>query len=210
MSALLEGPLLWYLNRGTGLTVLVLLSLSTALGVLTTGGRPAGDGGGLVPRFVRQSLHRNISLVAVLALVTHVVTAVLDTFVDIRWWQAFVPWGSAYAPLWTGLGALSLDVIAVVTLTSLLRHRLGRRAWRAVHLTAWAGWAVGLAHAVGIGTDLQPDSWTWWALAPTLASVALVAVALVVRLGRRATGTSDLPAARPSTYSARPLQEVRR
>ena len=100
MTALTEGPLLWFLNRGSGLVLLVLLTLTVVLGVLAMGGRP-GQG---VPRFVTQRLHRNLGLVSVVAVVVHIATAVLDTFVDIRWWHAVVPWGSAYEPLWVGLG----------------------------------------------------------------------------------------------------------
>ncbi len=187
MTDLLDGPLLWYLNRATGLTVMVLLSASTALGVLALRGRPAGVGGARLPRFVSQSLHRNLALVSVVALVAHVATAVLDTFVDIRWWQALVPYGSTYAPLWMGLGAVSLDLIAIVTVTSLLRHRLGHRAWRSVHYASWAAWGLGMAHGIGIGTDLRdPSSWTSWAVAPTLVSLVLVGGALLVRLTRGA------------------------
>ena len=37
-------------------------------------------------------------------LALHVTTAVVDTYVDIRWWQAVLPWvGSTYLPLWLGL-----------------------------------------------------------------------------------------------------------
>ena len=39
-----EGPLLWYLNRATGLTLLVLLTASVVLGVLSTG-QPSGSPG---------------------------------------------------------------------------------------------------------------------------------------------------------------------
>lgn len=45
-----DGPLLWYLNRATGVVLLVLLTLSVVLGVLAMGGRP----GRAVPRFVSQ------------------------------------------------------------------------------------------------------------------------------------------------------------
>lgn len=189
MTGLLDGAMLWYVNRGAGLVLLVLLSLSTALGVLSLGGRPAGDGGGRLPRFVRQSLHRNVALVSVAALVVHVAAAVLHDYVDIRWWQAFVPWGAEWQPLWTGLGALSLDLVAVVTLTSLLRHRIGPRAWRRVHYLSWLGWSVGLAHALGAGTDLRsPSAWTTWAVVPAAVSVLLVGGAVVVRLAARPTG----------------------
>src|SRR6478752_4207545 len=107
-----DGPFLWYLNRSTGLVLLVLLTASTVLGVLAMNGR-AGRG---LPRFVTQALHRNLVL-----LVVHVASAVADTFVDIRWWQAFVPVGATYLPLWLGLGTVSLDLMALVVLTSLLR-----------------------------------------------------------------------------------------
>ncbi|MDP2774733.1 MAG: ferric reductase-like transmembrane domain-containing protein [Nocardioides sp.] len=172
-----DGPLLWYLNRGSGLVVLALLTLSTVLGVLALGGRP---GRGL-PRFVTQALHRNIALVSVVALVVHVVTAVADTYVDIRWWQALVPWwGSTYEPLWLGLGTLALDLIAVIVVTSLLRTRLTHRAWRRVHLLSWGTWALGLAHGIGIGTDLR--DLTDWAVLPTAVCVGAVLAALGWRL----------------------------
>ena len=90
-----EGPLLWYLNRATGVVLLVLLTLSVVLGVLAMGGRP---GRGL-PRFVTQAMHRNLALLSVAALVAHVVTAVVDSYVDIGWWQAVVPAGATTSPL---------------------------------------------------------------------------------------------------------------
>jgi sulfoxide reductase heme-binding subunit YedZ len=201
LTALTDGPLLWYLNRATGITLLLLLSASTALGVLTLRGRPAGDGGARVPRFVRQRLHRDLALLSVVALVVHVLTAVLDTFVDIRWWQAFVPWGSAYEPWWTGLGALSLDLVLVVVLTSLLRQRLGHRAWRVVHHASWAAWLAAVVHAVGIGTDLRdPAAWTSWAVFPAAVSVAVVAGAGAARLALGATAPARRGAgAEPAT-----------
>jgi sulfoxide reductase heme-binding subunit YedZ len=190
-----DGPLLWYFNRGTGVVLLVLLSLSVVLGVLAMGGRP---GRGL-PRFVSQSLHRNLALLSIVALVAHVVTAVVDTYVDIRWWQAIVPAGATYEPVWLGLGTLSLDLLAVVTLTSLLRTRLGHRSWRAVHLVSWLAWGAAVVHSVGIGTDLASPSGL--AVLPVAGCVAAVVVALAVRLGRavrRAPGLSPAPAAAPA------------
>ena len=39
-----EGPLSWYLNRATGIVLLVLLTASVVLGVLSLGGRPGREG----------------------------------------------------------------------------------------------------------------------------------------------------------------------
>ena len=86
MSSILHGSLLWYLNRSTGLVVLALLTVTTILGILAT-----ARGGRLLPRFVGQALHRNLALWSLVLLVLHVTTAVADSYVDIRWWQAVVP-----------------------------------------------------------------------------------------------------------------------
>ena len=118
----LEGPILWYLNRSTGVVTIVLLTVTTVLGVLAIGGRPAGR----VPRFVTQAFHRNVALLSVLLLVVHLVTAVLDEFVEIRWWEAFMPFGATYEPLWVGFGAIAIDLMIVVVVTSLFRTRMGR------------------------------------------------------------------------------------
>jgi predicted ferric reductase len=171
-----DAPFLWFVNRSTGVVLLVLLTVTLVLGVLSFRGRA----GRTVPAFVPQVLHRNLALLSVAAVAAHVTTAVVDGYVDIRWWQALVPFGGTYQPLWLGLGALSLDLVVVVVLTSLLRRRLGLRVWRAVHLLSWLAWGAAVAHGVGIGTDVRAG--TGWALWPTLACCAAVAAALVARV----------------------------
>ncbi len=170
----MEGPLLWFVNRGTGAAVLLALTLTTLIGIWSTRGRA----GGRVPGFMLTTVHRNLSLLAVVLLGVHVASAVLDEYVDIRWWQAVVPVGATYQPLWLGLGTLALDVMVVVVLTSLVRHRLGHRAWRTVHVTAYLAWALAVLHGIGIGTDARAG----WLLWPTVAAVALVGAAGAVRL----------------------------
>ncbi len=170
-----DGPLLWYLNRGSGVVVMVLLTVTTVLGVLSLGGRP----GRRLPRFAVQALHRNLALLSVVMLAAHVVSAVVDEFVDIRWWQAFVPFGSAYERFWLGLGAVALDLMAVVVVTSLLRHRMPHRAWRLLHVSSYALWLMSLTHGIGMGTDLGGG---WWLVA--VACAVAVPTAAAYRLAR--------------------------
>ena len=167
--------LLWFSNRGTGLVLLLLLTLSMMLGVLCT----SRISPRLWPRMLSQGLHRNVSLLAVTFLAAHVVTAVVDTFVDIRWWNAFVPFTGSYQPLWLGFGSLALDLLIAVTATSLLRHRMSHRPWRAVHLLAYLAWGAGLLHGMQIGTDAG----TVWGAALNYGCLAAVSVAVVARLG---------------------------
>jgi sulfoxide reductase heme-binding subunit YedZ len=174
-TSFLNGPELWFANRATGLVLLLLLTFSTMLGVLAT----ARVSPRLWPRMLSQGLHRNVSLLAVTFLAAHVTTAVVDTFVDIRWYDAFLPFAGKYMPLWLGLGSLALDLLVAVTATSLLRQRMSHRPWRAVHILAYAAWGIGLLHGVEMGTDAH----TAWGAAINYGCVAVVFLAVLLRLG---------------------------
>jgi len=175
VSQFLSDPkAIWYLMRATGIVVVALLSLSVTLGVLST----ARVGTRWWPQFATQALHRTVSLLAVTLLFGHVVAAVVHTFVDISWIDVVVPFVSNYRPFWVGLGALAVDLLVVIVVTSLLRHRLNHGAWRAVHLSTYGAWFLGMIHGIGIGTDTTEP----WAAAVTIGSAALVGVAVVMRL----------------------------
>ena len=186
----MSSPLLWYLNRGTGVVLLVLFTLSVVLGVLATG----RGNSPLWPRFVTQGLHRTLAALSLLLLAAHAVTAVVDKYVDIRWWHALVPVGATYEPFWLGLGTLALDLTLVVAATSLARGRMPHRVWFMVHLTTYAAWMAGVVHGVGIGTDASRS----WMAAITAGCVTAVALAVGLRLvtaGRRRRATLTVWAA---------------
>src|SRR4051794_1106961 len=63
-----------------------------------------------------------------------------------------------------GLGAL---VAAAVTSGMAARRRLGRRAWHAIHVTAYAGVALAFSHQLATGHEFQRQPVArayWWAL----------------------------------------------
>jgi len=131
------------------------------------------------PRFVLQRVHRNLSLLAVVFICIHVASSVIDAFAPIRWIDAVVPFASPYRPVWLGLGAVAFDLILALVVTSLLRARIGRRSWRAVHWLAYACWPVSLLHGLGTGTDARQT----WMLALDAACLVSVMVATWWRLG---------------------------
>jgi DMSO/TMAO reductase YedYZ heme-binding membrane subunit len=170
-----HGPTLWYANRATGIVLVGLLTLSTGIGVVST----ARAGSARWPRFATQTLHRNVSLLAMTMLGLHILAAVVDTFVDIRWYDAFVPFVGHYQSLWLGVGTVSFDLLLAVVLTSLVRERLNHRRWRLIHLMSYLAWVMGVVHGIGIGTD----AFTAWGLSVNALSVGVVAAFCVVRLG---------------------------
>lgn len=163
----MDADALWYLGRGSGIVALLLLTVAVVLGIGTRSGRPAP----WLPRFAVASLHRNTSLLATVFLVLHVVLLLFDPYAQLDVVDTVLPFLAGYAPFWVGLGTLTLDLLAALVITSLLRHRIGHRAWRAVHWAAYASWPTALVHALGSGTDAG----TAWFLA--LAGVCAFAVA---------------------------------
>lgn len=166
---------LWYLSRATGAVTLVLLTLTIALGIANERRWAPRR----TPRFVVDHLHRSASLLVLVILAIHIATNVIDGYVQIDLVDAVVPFVSAYHPLWLGLGALAFDLLIAVIVTSLLRDRIGARAWRAVHWATYACWPVAMTHGLGIGTDVGTTGWMLWL---AVACGALVIAAVWARL----------------------------
>jgi methionine sulfoxide reductase heme-binding subunit len=185
----------WYASRATGVVALLLLTAVLVLGILVNRqGRLPG-----LPRFAVTSLHRNLSLLAVAFIVVHVLTAVLDTYVSIPVSAGVIPFASGYERFWLGLGAISFDLMLAMIITSLVRGRLNRTLWRAIHLLAYASWPVALAHSIGSSRDLQHGWLLYLAAACTLTVVAAAA-------WRLASAARQLPrAARVAAVLARHL-----
>jgi sulfoxide reductase heme-binding subunit YedZ len=184
----------WYFGRATGLVALVLLTATIVLGVLG----PLRISSGLWPRFVIRTLHRDLALLSLLVIAIHVVTSVLDGYARVPVSAAFLPFGSSYRPFWMALGAVSLDLLLAIVLTSLLRRRVGDRIWRLVHWLTYASWPLAVAHGLGTGSD----STQVWALAITVGCCAVVALAALVRIQR-----AQLVPTRTHTLSSKPQPE---
>jgi predicted ferric reductase len=174
MSLDMKGPGLWYVTRATGLVALLMLTASVLLGLLAAG----RFGGERWPRFLTQGLHRNVSLLVVAFLTLHVASTVLDTYTSIPLTAAFIPFASGYKPGWLSLGAVALDLLVALIVTSLARGRLGYRTWRAMHWLAYACWPVAVAHGLGIGTDRSAT----WVIALTIGCMACVGIAAAWRV----------------------------
>ena len=164
----------WYATRGSGFTALVLLTASVALGLVTSVRWTSPRW----PRFLSQSLHRNVSLFALLFLLIHIATSIIDPFAGLSVRDAVIPVAAGYRPLWLGLGVVGAELFAAVLITSLMRHRLGFGVWRAVHLLAYVSWPVAVLHGIGTGTDTKAV----WAILLVVACVGVVVVGVIWRL----------------------------
>jgi sulfoxide reductase heme-binding subunit YedZ len=175
-----SGPV-WYLMRASGVVTLILLTGVFVLGIATTNRWRSRR----LPGFATLSLHRSISLLAVVFLAIHLVTAVVDPYAAVGVAAVIVPFVAGKSAFWVGLGALSLDLTFALIVTSLLRRHLGPRVWRGVHWAAYLSWPLALVHSLGIGSDTG----TVWLRAIAGACIGLVVAAVAWRL-RRAGSTA--------------------
>jgi sulfoxide reductase heme-binding subunit YedZ len=173
LSLLSDQKALWYLNRASGWVLLVVFTLAILVGQYATrrGQRARA------PRFVWLELHRNLTLLGLMLLVVHVITSVVDDYVDIDLLDVVVPFASPYKPFWLGLGTLAVDLVLAIAVTTALRHRIPYRAWRTTHWLAYLMWPVSIVHGLGTGTDMGSLT----AILLTAACVILVLIGLVRR-----------------------------
>lgn len=174
---------LWYTTRATGLAALVLLSATMALGLLTAGRTASARW----PGFARAELHKRLSALTLAFLAIHVLTSVVDTYVDVGWASIVLPFASGYHRFWTALGTIGVDLGAAVAISSALRRQIPPRVWRALHWLAYGSWPVAVGHAIGMGTDMR--------LAPV---DALVAACVLVVLAAGAVRLAGWRATRPA------------
>jgi sulfoxide reductase heme-binding subunit YedZ len=181
----MSDQILWLAARGAGIVSLLLFTSVVCLGVLTVVRWQSPSW----PRFLSVGLHRNLALLSVVFLALHIVTAVIDPYTSLGVIAAAIPFASSYRPLWVGLGVIAFDLLLALVVSSLLRARLGQRAWRAIHWLAYAAWPLALAHGFGAGSDGSAA----WMLAIQVACVAAVggAVAWRVIAGRSNRGQLD-------------------
>jgi methionine sulfoxide reductase heme-binding subunit len=183
----LTSPYLWYATRATAIVTLLLFTLVVSLGTFVAN----RVGGAYVGRFEVNELHRSISMVAVVFLGLHVATTVVDSYVPTGVLSVFVPLTSSYRRVAIGVGAVALDLVAAVWISSLLKARIANATWRFIHWFSWLAFATAIVHSYLAGTDSRHG---WGLVVIALCALAGAVAALWRFLGRpaRAAGRTAL------------------
>ncbi len=167
--------LMWAIGRGTGVALLLSLTLSVVIGLVVAA---RGDVPGLA-RFATTMVHRNISVFSMVLLAGHLISLFLDSYAKLALLDLFLPFASAAAnPLYVGAGTLAFECFVAVLVTALLRHRLGFEAFKAIHWFSYLAWLLSMVHAVGSGTDASSS----WFVAMAVGCGAAVGIAGLYRL----------------------------
>lgn len=169
---------LWYTSRATGLVCLVLITVVMLLGAANSARFSSVNW----PRFAIAAVHRNLTLVTVAFVVVHAATSVIDPYAGISWLNTLIPFTGSYEPAWLGLGAVALDLLLALVVSSLLRPRINPRVWRGIHWAAYLCWPVAVLHGFEIG---GADSRLAWVRVLDVVCVLAVLAAVVWRATAR-------------------------
>jgi DMSO/TMAO reductase YedYZ heme-binding membrane subunit len=170
----------WYLARASGMLAAILMVAGLILGVLAATralkdiDRPAW----LI------ALHRWFSVLTVIAVITHLVALVADSYMHFGLVELLVPGMSSWRPLAVTLGVVALYLFAVVHVSSVAMKRLPKVWWRRLHLLSYLSVWAAVMHAGTAGTDTS--SVVYRAVAVLLTMAAVAAALLRVILGRYA------------------------
>jgi sulfoxide reductase heme-binding subunit YedZ len=158
---------LWLLARVAGLSSFASLSIALLTGVALRTDVLAW----LSHRRAVRSLHE-FTVVFWLPLAgLHVSALLLDQTARIGVLDLVVPFRAPYGTVAIGLGTLSFELLALVTITGWLRRHMQPPLWRLAHRTAYAAFGLLFVHSVLGGTDFSDPavSALTWSVAFALA-----------------------------------------
>jgi sulfoxide reductase heme-binding subunit YedZ len=184
----------WLGSRALGVTAIVLLSLTTGIG-LALGGKPQQRG---LTGWLRHH-HEALSLAALGAIAGHGLLLLGDSYLKPGLAGIAVPFALPGQPVWTGLGVAGGWLAAVTSLSFYARKRIGFQTWKKIHRFTLVAWALAILHTLGSGSDAR-SAWL-------LAIVALTALPVVVLAIARLAGGERLPAV-PATDPQRTLRAL--
>lgn len=146
-----ETPWPWYVSRISGLLGFLLLYISIFLGLTV---RIPWMRKLFSPLYAMQG-HCWISFQATVFALVHGGALLFDEFLGFGFVDVFVPFASSYKPQLVAMGTISFYLMVILTATSYARRFMSQKIWRALHFTNIILYAMGVWHALALGTDLQ-------------------------------------------------------
>jgi predicted ferric reductase len=169
---------LWVLARVAGLSSYAALAIALVTGIALRTAVLDWLGNN---RAVR-GLHQYTTVLWIPLAAVHLGSLLLDTTARIGLLDLVIPFHSSYGTLAIGVGALSLDVLVVVTVAAYLKQRMSKELWIWIHRLTYVAFGLVFLHAVLSGTDFSDpvvSAITWGSAA------ALLTLSLVRLLGGR-------------------------
>ena len=142
-------PVAWLVARAAGLVAFALLSVSVTLG-LALSTRLLGA------RRSKMLLgwHQTLMWTAFAMVGLHMIALLFDPTIHFGLAAVLVPGMAPWRPLPVAAGIVTAWLMLVLAVSFNVRRRIGQRRWRLLHYTSFGAFAIGLYHALNVGSDL--------------------------------------------------------
>src|SRR3982074_2589323 len=141
--------LFWILARVAGLSSYAALAIALVTGIALRTAVLDWMGSNRALR----ALHEYTTVLWIPLAVIHILSLLLDKTARIGWLDVVVPFHSSYGVLGIGLGALSVDILLLVTATAFFKRQMNKELWVWLHRLAYPAFALLFLHSVLSGTD---------------------------------------------------------
>jgi predicted ferric reductase len=171
----------WTTSRAAAVTAFAALALDVIFGLFVS----TGILDRIVPRGASVDVHRWLSSVSLSLVAVHALALFGDGWVHYDALDALVPGVSDYRPGAVALGIAALYGAIVVHASFGWRKRIGVRAWRALHFTAFAVFVAAALHGLAAGSDAGHTGLRALYAGAFATVLALVAIRVALRFRRR-------------------------
>jgi len=194
-------PVAWLVARSAGLVALALFALAVAMGLAFSTRLLGTRRGKMVLGW-----HQTIMWTALAMLVVHMVAVGLDPILNFGPLAIVVPGVASWRTLPIAGGIVTFWIMLALAISFHVRRRIGQRRWRLLHYASFAGFTIGLYHALGVGSDLTG------ARGLVFAGVAVAPVVWLVfaRILLPRPGARPAPASRPAPVPVAATQAPQR
>ncbi len=192
-SQLIVGSVWWYVARSSGLVAWGLAALSVLWGLLLSTkvmGKKAR------PNWLLD-LHRFLGGLTVVFIAVHLVGLFLDPYVNFGAAQLFIPFASTWKPSAVAWGIVAFYLLLAVEITSLLRRRIPKKWWKAVHMSSYGIFVFGTVHLLTGGTDRHSQLLLWTVAGMSGAVAAMTLYRIVTPKETRTIQSDTIRAAQP-------------
>lgn len=164
----------WYVTRASALIGWVLLTVTVLWGIL------------LSTRVLRkidnpswlQDLHRYLAGLALVMIVVHMVSLMLDGWLQFTVAETLIPFATDFKSTSIALGIIAFYLLLAVQLTAIFMNRLPRAFWKSIHYASYVVLLFVALHAGWTGTDVT----TWWYRILALILIGSATIAVITRI----------------------------
>ena len=148
-AATAGAPVAWLVARAAGLVAFALLTASVTLGLALSTKLLGNRRGKAVLGWHQTLMWTGLGMV-----VLHIGGLLLDPVLRFGFVAVLLPGAAPWRPLPVAAGIVTLWLMFVLACSFHVRRQIGQRRWRLLHYASSVAFALGLYHALNVGSDL--------------------------------------------------------